>query len=382
MRRFYLQLQGTYTHVHASGKLAGRSCTAAVRFLGFALPPMNNKGVARRPMPAESLPVSVALPCEEDSKSRALSANGPTIRVDDDDLQATRQQMSHVPRSLHECEVAATRRESEERGSRASLEARHCYETAESLSPSSSDASASAAPLDDAVLPGVVFRQMSGGARHSQISSTSCAAFRARKSKLLLTHYEDESRAGVLLLRPWAATGVDMLCALYLIWQLVFYFETLLTLCAANLGVFICHLYDVAINVSWSVVSLMLIFPLSSSISMAFARRERCICLLGSFRTVLVLLYAAHTRWGWRLENGRWCPRSDHEHGERLLVLSADLLNELERLLLLNRSERLATFWSKKRREKHRMVQKHREGRRKVLALLLRLQGERLNKRG
>ena len=56
------------------------------------------------------------------------------------------------------------------------------------------------------------------GGRSMAQEAKGVATQASRKAWRLLTHYEDESRAGVLLLRPWAATGVDLLGATYLMW--------------------------------------------------------------------------------------------------------------------------------------------------------------------
>ena len=57
--------------------------------------------------------------------------------------------------------------------------------------------------------------------------------------------------------------------------------------------------HRLAANVSWAVISFVIIFPLTSSLSEAFKRRERALEHVATFKATLVSYFYGHRDWDW-----------------------------------------------------------------------------------
>ena len=131
-----------------------------------------------------------------------------------------------------------------------------------------------------------------------------------------------------------------------------------------------------AINLTWVAVSIMLVFPITSSITSAFTRREGAIRALGDFRSHLANIYQAHATWDWGGAGG-WGGRSrslDASHLFHVRSLLLALIDRVEELLLVPRRGRMRhihTSYGKS--ELRQVIEAETRGRRHVTRLMGRL---------
>lgn len=90
----------------------------------------------------------------------------------------------------------------------------------------------------------------------------------------------------------------------------------------------------------WVLLSFAVIVPMSSSIRMAFTRREQALQHLAVVKTTLWNIYSAHACWDWckpgKPETGRaGCDMDWQEHGDKVLVAILQLTQDLTRMLTL-----------------------------------------------
>mmetsp|Transcript_25977 Transcript_25977/g.60310 ORF Transcript_25977/g.60310 Transcript_25977/m.60310 type:complete len:203 (-) Transcript_25977:1443-2051(-) len=97
-------------------------------------------------------------------------------------------------------------------------------------------------------------------------------------------------------------------------------------------------------SMSWVLLSFAVIFPMSASIQMAFARRERALKRMAIFRSTLTKLYGSHACWDWPLKglkSGRADTSVDTlEHADSVLSELVDIGDDMYRYLTLPTSSR------------------------------------------
>ena len=119
-----------------------------------------------------------------------------------------------------------------------------------------------------------------------------------------------ETRPEYLLrLKPnavWAYV-LDLLAALAVFVDHILTLDTLLSTTMAIASVLVCYHYGLVLTMAmnFGILSVGVIFPLSLSISQAFARREAALRSLVQFRCFAVCIFSAHRLWDWDGGNGR-----------------------------------------------------------------------------
>eukprot|EP00756_Hemistasia_phaeocysticola_P055580 Hpha_TRINITY_DN31539_c0_g1::TRINITY_DN31539_c0_g1_i1::g.1606::m.1606 len=135
--------------------------------------------------------------------------------------------------------------------------------------------------------------------------------------------------------------------------------ETLITCTTAVMSTLLYWWYaeHLSINLSWTLVSFAVVFPLTMALRQAFGRRETALATLARFRGQAVNVLCAHMYWDWFGTNdyvGRQEGKSkaDHaaypvtnEHMMQVHKLLQRVLNALEAYLLLPRSLRARTMY-------------------------------------
>mmetsp|Transcript_3517 Transcript_3517/g.5366 ORF Transcript_3517/g.5366 Transcript_3517/m.5366 type:complete len:276 (+) Transcript_3517:509-1336(+) len=93
---------------------------------------------------------------------------------------------------------------------------------------------------------------------------------------------------------------------------------------------------------SWTLLSFAVITPMTSSIRMAFSRREVALSHLSVVKSTLLSIYSAHACWNWATpkKEGRDPAFDWLQHTDKILKTSVQLCNELMRLLTLPTSTR------------------------------------------
>ena len=77
-----------------------------------------------------------------------------------------------------------------------------------------------------------------------------------------------------------------------------FNIHTLIVLCLACLSVYVCYSLDFRYNMDFTMVALGTTFPITFTISQAFARRERATQSISALKASVVSLYWMHRDWG------------------------------------------------------------------------------------
>lgn len=88
---------------------------------------------------------------------------------------------------------------------------------------------------------------------------------------------------------------------------------------------------------NWVLLSFAVITPMSSSISMAFSRREAALNHMALIKATLVNIYSAHACWDWG-RAGKVGRRADFDwldHTDKVLQVTLQMVSELRRLLTL-----------------------------------------------
>jgi len=99
-------------------------------------------------------------------------------------------------------------------------------------------------------------------------------------------------------------------------------------------------------SMSWTLLTFAVVTPLTSSVGMAFTRREQALQYMKTIRSTVIQLYLAHSSWDWnnrqKPESGRKaCEGVDWvEYGDDILDELLALVEELRLLLLLPTSSR------------------------------------------
>ena len=147
-------------------------------------------------------------------------------------------------------------------------------------------------------------------------------------------------------------------------------------------------------DLTWIAVTIMLVFPITNSISNAFQRREGAIFCLNEFRALLSNIYSAHTCWDWpgstswhgRGEDGisknkggtgekvKGLLPLDREHGEQVQLLMHAIVDSVQELLLVPRRGRMRNIHTPcGRSEMKQVVEAECKGRQEVIRLIGRL---------
>jgi len=143
-------------------------------------------------------------------------------------------------------------------------------------------------------------------------------------------------------LRVWFDFGAQA----YVVWDLMFVPDTALALTSAFASVLFFHEYldDLAVNLSWTAVTMLIAFPLQNAIREAYRRREVALQALVEFRATMLNVYLANSVWDWpgaETYNGRFeDDRPKDQGGVGLkkkpcnIPLSADHADRVEKVLL------------------------------------------------
>lgn len=103
---------------------------------------------------------------------------------------------------------------------------------------------------------------------------------------------------------------------------------------------------------NWVLLSFAVITPLSSSIYMAFQRRDLALNHLATFKSTLLHIYSAHVCWDWGVKKAGRDPNFDWlEQSDDFLQTSLDLTHDLYRLLTLpsaSRARHRVTSWGRR----------------------------------
>ena len=96
---------------------------------------------------------------------------------------------------------------------------------------------------------------------------------------------------------------------------------------------------------SWTLLTFAVVTPLSASVRMAFARREKALTYLKTIRSSMINMFIAHASWDWpkrgQPESGRQACKVDWmEYGDDVLNEMLSLIDELCMILLLPTSTR------------------------------------------
>ena len=117
--------------------------------------------------------------------------------------------------------------------------------------------------------------------------------------------------------------------------------DTGCAICISVLGVVLCDRYGlhVAMNFNYGLVSFGIVFPITMTISQAYARREKALTALLSFRGYATSLYTGHAAWQWAAPGdavgGRKLLPASHVEGVRTLMSS--MYSSFESYLLMPR---------------------------------------------
>lgn len=159
-----------------------------------------------------------------------------------------------------------------------------------------------------------------------------------------------------------AGFALTQAASLYVVFRclMVRWIETLVVLAvsaAAPCFFFYYRLPDgspIRYNQSWSMISIILVFPLTQSMTAAFQRRERGIQYLQAFKVNIISLLLAHRDWDWPSVNmkepneppsGGRKSRLDPTHAQRVLGTLIPLLHDFSILLLAPTTSHVMTLF-------------------------------------
>ena len=98
-------------------------------------------------------------------------------------------------------------------------------------------------------------------------------------------------------------------------------------------------------GLSWTLLSFAIVTPISSSVAMAFSRRDRALFSIGRLRATAVELYASHARWDWSYKTDGSSGRTQSSlnwltHSDRVIHVTISIMVALTRYLTLPSSSR------------------------------------------
>ncbi|KAI2499985.1 hypothetical protein MHU86_14508 [Fragilaria crotonensis] len=94
---------------------------------------------------------------------------------------------------------------------------------------------------------------------------------------------------------------------------------------------------------NWTLLSFAIVIPMSSSISMAFTRREKALTSIAALRSLLFSIYQAHASWDWgtSLPTGRTQSKVDWlQHSDDVLKDIMAMSHDLTRYLTMPSTSR------------------------------------------
>ncbi|KAJ9463363.1 hypothetical protein DIPPA_08797 [Diplonema papillatum] len=174
------------------------------------------------------------------------------------------------------------------------------------------------------------------------------------------------------------------------------YVITLETLFAANNSIWAVIIYDwtgrhFTSDMTWTLVSFALVFPLTMSITRAFVRREAALRSLADLRSLLCNILMAHSRWNWvggqKQYNGRTVPPvkpatddADNSikqtHMAEVLALQERIVDAMRSYLLVPRRGKARHIYTVSGYQESRWVTwAEEEGGHRVTKLIMRLHG-------
>jgi len=195
------------------------------------------------------------------------------------------------------------------------------------------------------------------------------AEVKSSQSEWFYFRYKTRGALGgsVLVPRTWYATVLDFAGAFKLLLQLIMVPDALSAVLISVASVLLYDKYGqgFSTNMNWVAVSIMLVFPISNSITNAFKRREQAIAELCTFRTQVINIFLAHAVWDWASSTG-WFGRDElssapagppgqserrikakglvelnRHHQARVKALLLAIVDSLEELLLVPRRGRM-----------------------------------------
>eukprot|EP01064_Diplonema_japonicum_P013925 TRINITY_DN21462_c0_g1_i2.p1 TRINITY_DN21462_c0_g1~~TRINITY_DN21462_c0_g1_i2.p1 ORF type:complete len:418 (+),score=46.92 TRINITY_DN21462_c0_g1_i2:572-1825(+) len=188
--------------------------------------------------------------------------------------------------------------------------------------------------------------------------------------------------------------GLDLWSAFAVFAKYVCSAETLLALTTSILSVLIYDRYGqhLSTDMSWTLISFTVIFPLTMSITQAFVRRDDALKSLASIRGLLCNIISAHLRWNWvgsdKMYNGRMVPttvqaldsteehRIQQTHSIEAQNLILELCEAIRGYLLVPRKGRARHVYTSCGQEEGKWVEWAEEvGAEKVSKLIGRLHG-------
>ena len=129
-----------------------------------------------------------------------------------------------------------------------------------------------------------------------------------------------------LRLKPSVLTAylLDLFASFMVFVAHILTFDTVLSACIAMGSVLYCYNYGqhITMNMNFSILSIGVVFPISLSISQAFARREVALRSLLTLRGFALAIFCAHRTWNWDSGRGRDALPADHVASVRRLFES------------------------------------------------------------
>ena len=127
-------------------------------------------------------------------------------------------------------------------------------------------------------------------------------------------------------LPDWKRYLLDMRAACYVFFTLAFTFDGLVAAIVAAASTVLYARYAARhfsgyTGAPWSWLAVVIVFPLTSSISNAFSRREQAVRSLCSIKSLISHIYFAHRDWNWGADGRRNLP-DQHVAGVRGLLLT------------------------------------------------------------
>eukprot|EP00927_Polykrikos_kofoidii_P052672 TRINITY_DN4657_c0_g3_i1.p1 TRINITY_DN4657_c0_g3~~TRINITY_DN4657_c0_g3_i1.p1 ORF type:complete len:433 (+),score=62.38 TRINITY_DN4657_c0_g3_i1:48-1301(+) len=201
--------------------------------------------------------------------------------------------------------------------------------------------------------------------------------------------------ARVSVLRRWVAVWADLVGSLGIVCDIMFVPDTFLSLAITVASVLVWSSFShLAMDLTWTAVSFMLIFPIQNALKEAFGRREHALASLAVFRAATSNVYLANVCWDWpgadgwhgRLEDNllkelggygmKKQPNRDHplpkDHQQRVKQLLERVIDSLQELLLVPRNGR-SRFELPLAQGAMHIERAERQGRAHVVELLTRL---------
>lgn len=222
-------------------------------------------------------------------------------------------------------------------------------------------------------------------------------------SNLLFTYESDRGvLAGhVAMPRCWLRFILDHIASLIIVVELTLVPDALICICSSIASVLLWAIVlpTFSVNLTWTALSFILVFPLQSAIKDAYSRRETAVAALADFRATIINIFMAHATWDWTSTDAWYGRFEDNipkdkggkgvkkgcfkdtplaaDHAARVHYILVRMLEGLQELLLIQRHGRArhALFvWDHRMGREARMISlTERTARKSVLTLINRL---------